>query len=396
MLILQIAIQKYRSNMTIAHKERKIHKNADGPSRLELANTSDSPAYVPLEAEPHIAIKGINITDIGTKFVEEVREFYKQDKNCHMLTSLLDKDGKDTSLVNSLDEVWKNSYSAGKLPLFDGVIYHRNKHSCVMKFFSRLLLNTILHECHDSIYYGHLSEDRTLEKVKKRAWWPSWRNKTSEYCHTCDRCKKANRSKGKKFALIIHIQELKSPWAVVHMHWVTALPPIGDRSYSSCLVIVDRYRKTPILLPCHKYDTAMDTALLLWSRVISHTGLSKNIIGYRDTKFTSALWTNVHRLFETKLSFSTAYHPQTDELSERRIQTLEGMIRIFCAYGLELKDSDGFTHEWCTVIPALELAYKKSVHSSTGQTPAMLVKVWNLRLPADTLRKDLIDIHCKV
>ncbi|MBW0565075.1 hypothetical protein O181_104790 [Austropuccinia psidii MF-1] len=102
----------------------------------------------------------------------------------------------------------------------------------------------------------------------------------------------------------------------------------------------------------------MDTALLLWSRVISHTGLFKNIISDRDTKFTSALWTNLHRLFGTKLSFSTAYHPQTDGLAERMIQTLEDMIRRFCAYGLEFKDSDGFTHDWCTLIPALELADK--------------------------------------
>ncbi|MBW0566950.1 hypothetical protein O181_106665 [Austropuccinia psidii MF-1] len=177
------------------------------------------------------------------------------------------------------------------------------------------------------------------------------------------------------------------------MDWVTVLPPSGDKSYNSCLVIVDRYSKTPIFLPCHKDDTAMDTALLLWGRVISHTGLFKNIISDRDPKSTSALWTNLHRSFGTKLSFSTAYHPQTDGLAERMIQTLEDMIRRFCAYGLELKDSDGFTHDWCTLIAALELAYKTSVHSSTGQTPAMLEKGWNPRLPAETLRKDMIDIH---
>ncbi|MBW0581964.1 hypothetical protein O181_121679 [Austropuccinia psidii MF-1] len=69
------------------------------------------------------------------------------------------------------------------------------------------------------------------------------------------------------------------------------------------------------------------------------------------------------------------------------------MIRRFCAYGLEFKDSDGFTHDWCTLIPESELAYKTSVHSSTGQTPDILENGWNPRLPADTLRKDLIDIH---
>ncbi|MBW0514798.1 hypothetical protein O181_054513 [Austropuccinia psidii MF-1] len=69
------------------------------------------------------------------------------------------------------------------------------------------------------------------------------------------------------------------------------------------------------------------------------------------------------------------------------------MIRRFCAYGFKFKDSDDLTHEWCTLIPSLRLAYKTSVHSSTGQTAAMLEKGWNPRLPADTLRKDLIGIH---
>ncbi|MBW0551581.1 hypothetical protein O181_091296 [Austropuccinia psidii MF-1] len=137
----------------------------------------------------------------------------------------------------------------------------------------------------------------------------------------------------------------------------------------------------------------MDSALLIWSRVISHKGLFKNIISDKDPKFTSALWTKIHRLFGTKLSFSTAYHPQTDGVTERMIQTLKDMMRRFCAYELEFKDSDGFTNDWCTLIPALELAYKTSVHSFTSQTTARLEKGWNPRLPEDTLRKDLIDIH---
>ncbi|MBW0491007.1 hypothetical protein O181_030722 [Austropuccinia psidii MF-1] len=69
------------------------------------------------------------------------------------------------------------------------------------------------------------------------------------------------------------------------------------------------------------------------------------------------------------------------------------MIRRLLSYECKLKDSDGFTHDRCTLIPALELEYMTSVHSSTGQTPAMLEKGWNLRLPAETLRKDLININ---
>ncbi|MBW0524197.1 hypothetical protein O181_063912 [Austropuccinia psidii MF-1] len=96
------------------------------------------------------------------------------------------------------------------------------------------------------------------------------------------------------------------------MDWVTALPPSDDRSYNSCLVIVDIYSKTPLFLTCHKDDTAMYTALLLWNRVISHTRLFQNIVSDRDPKLTFPLCTNLHRLSGTKLSFSTAYHPQAD------------------------------------------------------------------------------------
>ncbi|MBW0540481.1 hypothetical protein O181_080196 [Austropuccinia psidii MF-1] len=110
--------------------------------------------------------------------------------------------------------------------------------------------------------------------------------------------------------MIIQIQESKSPWEIVHMDWVTALPPGGDRSYNGCLVLVHRYSKTPMFLPFHKDDTAIDTAIMIWNKFISHTGLLKNIISDKDPKFTSALWTNLHNLFVKELTFSTAYHPK--------------------------------------------------------------------------------------
>ncbi|MBW0493232.1 hypothetical protein O181_032947 [Austropuccinia psidii MF-1] len=105
----------------------------------------------------------------------------------------------------------------------------------------------------------------------------------------------------------------------------------------------------------------------------------------RDPKFKSALWTNLHERLSTKLLFLTAYHPQTYGLAERMIQTPEDTIRKFCAYGLELKDSDAFTHYWCTLIPELQLAYKTYIHPPTGKSPAMLEKGWNPKLPVDTL-----------
>ncbi|MBW0513796.1 hypothetical protein O181_053511 [Austropuccinia psidii MF-1] len=156
------------------------------------------------------------------------------------------------------------------------------------------------------------------------------------------------------------------------MYWVTGLTPGAYRSYNECLVSVDRFSRTPIVLPCHKDDTAMDTAPLIWNIVISWTGIFTKIISNRDHKLTSALWKYLHKLFGTALLFSTTYHPQTDGLAERMIQTLEYMVKRICAYGLESKDCDGLTHDWFNLLPELEFSYKTSIHASTNQNSAIL------------------------
>ncbi|MBW0485392.1 hypothetical protein O181_025107 [Austropuccinia psidii MF-1] len=181
----------------------------------------------------------------------------------------------------------------------------------------------------------------------------------------------------------------KIPMGNSYMDQVIALPPGGDRSFNACLVLVDRYRKKTIFLPFNKEDTA----IMIWNRVISNAGSFQNIKNNRDTKLTSPLWTNIHNVFGANLLLSTAYHPQADDLVERMLQTLEEMIIRFQLPVLEFKISDSFTNYLCTLIPALELAYKTAVYSSTGKTPGILKKGLNPRLPYDTLKKELVDIH---
>ncbi|MBW0584046.1 hypothetical protein O181_123761 [Austropuccinia psidii MF-1] len=89
MLRWQIAIQEYRGNMTIVHKDGNIHKNSDGPSRWPLSNDIDNPAYVPEDASPQIPIEGISVTDLNTTFFEELRKSYTQDRNRSILCQLL-------------------------------------------------------------------------------------------------------------------------------------------------------------------------------------------------------------------------------------------------------------------------------------------------------------------
>ncbi|MBW0468255.1 hypothetical protein O181_007970 [Austropuccinia psidii MF-1] len=127
---------------------------------------------------------------------------------------------------------------------------------------------------------GHMSEDRTKERVASTAWWPQWKQ---------------------------------------DIDLVTGVVPGGKENFKAFLVIIDRYSKSVTFLPCHKEDTAMDKALLFWNNIISTCVVPKIIISDRDPKFTSEVWTNLYDMLGTKLSFSTAYHPQTDGLAQRMI-----------------------------------------------------------------------------
>ncbi|MBW0540306.1 hypothetical protein O181_080021 [Austropuccinia psidii MF-1] len=69
------------------------------------------------------------------------------------------------------------------------------------------------------------------------------------------------------------------------------------------------------------------------------------------------------------------------------------MVRRVCAYGLESKDCDGFTHYWCTLLAELELEYETSIHSSNNQTPSILEKGWCLKLPQDSWRNNWVQIN---
>ncbi|MBW0499135.1 hypothetical protein O181_038850 [Austropuccinia psidii MF-1] len=177
------------------------------------------------------------------------------------------------------------------------------------------------------------------------------------------------------------------------MDWVTGLVPGGKENYNVCFIIVDKFRKSMRCLPCHKEDTTMDNAPLIWNNITSTCGVPKIIISDRDPKPTSELWTNLYDILGTKLAFSTGYHPQTDGLAERMIQTIEDILRRFCSYGMEYKDHEGYTHDWVTLLPAVQLAYNTSEHSNPGKPPALVEKGWNPLLPVDHLKKNHLTIH---
>ena len=66
--------------------------------------------------------------------------------------------------------------------------------------------------------------------------------------------------------------------------------------------------------------------------IFKHYGLPKAIISDQDARFTSHFWKALFEQLGTKLSMSTAFHPQTDGQTERINHTLEEMLWIYATY----------------------------------------------------------------
>jgi hypothetical protein len=88
--------------------------------------------------------------------------------------------------------------------------------------------------------------------------------------------------------------------------------------------------------------------------------MPKDIISNRDTKFTSNLWKYLFAGFETKLLFSTAYHPQTDGQTERVNQVLEDMMRMHVMHQPK---------KWEDYLPLVEFAYNNGYQDSLKMSP---------------------------
>ncbi|XP_074291484.1 uncharacterized protein LOC141618287 [Silene latifolia] len=58
----------------------------------------------------------------------------------------------------------------------------------------------------------------------------------------------------------------------------------------------------------------------------------KDIVSDKDARFISRFWQDLQELMGTTLKMSTAFHPTTDEQTERTIKTLEDMLRACLIY----------------------------------------------------------------
>jgi hypothetical protein len=147
----------------------------------------------------------------------------------------------------------------------------------------------------------------------------------ASYISKCDICHRVKAEHQHPAGLLQPLQVPEWKWESVGMNFITGFPK-SSRGNESIWVIVDRLTKVAHFIPVKTTYTSGQLADLYLSRIVSLHEVPKTIMSDRGTQFTSRFWKSLHQALGTKLAFSTSYHPQTDDQTERVNQILEDIL----------------------------------------------------------------------
>ena len=162
----------------------------------------------------------------------------------------------------------------------------------------------------------------------------------------------------KPFGLLHPLEIPDRPWLSITMDYIVKLPP--SHGYDSIWVVCDRLTRYAHFIPCNETLDAPGLAWLFLDRIFRYHGLPDSIISDWGSTFVSAFWKELTTLLQVKHKASTAYHPQTDGLSERTNQTLEAFLRAYVSYQQD---------DWVDYLPLAEFAFNNNVNLSTNMSP---------------------------
>ena len=199
---------------------------------------------------------------------------------------------------------------------------------------------------------------KTSNYIRWSYWWPQMATDIEAFCRSCGKCQtnKTNTLKPEGFLHSLPIPD--KPWQSVGMDFMGPLPQSLGNDY--LLVIIDRLMSQVHLVPTMTRVTAKEVAWLFLKEVVRLHGVPKSIVSYRDTKFTSMFWCELHRLMGTKLLMSTVFHPQADGATEWANRSIGQILRMI------INDDQ---KNWADKCPMVEFALNSSVNTTTGFAP---------------------------
>ena len=153
------------------------------------------------------------------------------------------------------------------------------------------------------------------------------------------------------------------PFQSVAIDLITGLPERCN--HNAILTIVDQgCSRAAIFLPCNMMITGAGITQLYFDNVVQWFGIPKRIISNRDPQFTS----HFGRALATKLgisqNLSTAFHPQTDGLSEHKNQWVEQYLCLVIS---------AVSEDWDRSLTTASVVHNNWRNQTTGLSPNQIL-----------------------
>ena len=265
-----------------------------------------------------------------------------------------------------------------KLFVRDGLLYKslktKNTHPDPAIVVPKALETEILKGTHDSPFTGHLGVTRTLDRIRKRFFWPNMRKTVENYIRQCDICakRKAPAPTANNGTAPLQSLQVSEPFTFWALDYMGPLPET-HRGNKHLLVLMDHFTKW-----CEAFPTpdqkASTIAKILVDRVFSRFGPPVVLHSDQGANFESTLMHEVCDVMGITKTRTTAYHPQCDGQVERQNRTLQDMLAAFCTK----HDND-----WDLWIDAAVFAYNTSRQESLQTSPYEIVFGRIPRLPLE-------------
>ncbi|KAF1335621.1 Pol protein, partial [Globisporangium splendens] len=279
----------------------------------------------------------------ATTVREEIVEGYKSDETCQDLLKYF-KDPSDKALQGLPSRTRSRVH---RFRVHNGLLYYAVEQGDTARVVvpnDEGLRHRLLYEYHDSPSGGHLGREKTFLSLSRDYYWPHMYKWVRKYVRTCEICQRVKPS-GSTQAPLRSLAVPSDSWKSVSMDFIFGLPR-DTHGRNGILVFVDRFSKMVHLAPVSDKISAEKTAKVFVDVVFRLHGLPVEIVSDRDTRFTSKFWRALFGLLDTKLSMSTAAHPETDGQTERVNRVLEDVLR---SYATSFK-------EWSEFLPLAEFA----------------------------------------
>ena len=158
-----------------------------------------------------------------------------------------------------------------------------------------------------------------------RYWWPRLSTDVADYIRCCERCQKTSVRFDKAAPALHSIPVPKHPWKQIGID-LCSLPKTED-GHVAIVVAVDYFSKW-VEAEAIKDKTADTVADFLYQIVCRH-GCCEIQINDQGREFVNKVSTTLHQLTGVKQHISSAYHSQSNGLTERTNRTIQrSMLRI--------------------------------------------------------------------